>query len=342
MALWRPVSDILLFWLQPIWTLLSSLCLHLSTPPPSFKTGLDGLGHLQQLTSLSINAASYIISDSSTPGFSKLTALQYLSVRDSKEFNPIVLQNMRALRVLRIVDTAINPRGVPPHLAVGIATLLAVLPNMQQLTHLDLTECLNWPNPPQAYSALTASTKLEALIVRCGHFPDDICRYMFPEHHVLPHLKQLVLNSNWPHNVALDAGDVARLARSCPAIQHLDVDFGRQSADRLLHLTQLTALTLLTAADVGDEALGSLALLTTLRQLDIERPQELTPLGLLKLTALTGLTQLLVAASHPGPTSARFFGAQGYNRAVFLRSRPVSSDWWMMDALSKRFWGCLL
>ena len=99
-----------------------------------------------------------------------------------------------------------------------------------------------------------------------------------------------------------------------------------------MELTTLTALTLLTASGIGDIAIPALAKLTGLRHLDIERPEKLTLGGLLQLTTLVGLTQLLVQSA---PTvSSRMPSTLNYNRAIYLRSRPVSG--WLVA--QEGFW----
>lgn len=212
--------------------------LHISKYAAISHLGLSQIGALQQLTCLRIHCASYVIDATNTPGFLQLTGLKLLDVTDSKELNPAVLAPMTALQHLAIVNTGINPRGVSPSVAVGVPTLLSLLPAMQQLTCLNLTDCLSWPQPPQAYAALTASPRLARLILKCCHVPGEMAQHMFQEGRVLQQLTQLVLHSNWPMDTTLEDGDVARLVRSCPALKQLDVDLSRQVRERKAFLRE--------------------------------------------------------------------------------------------------------
>jgi hypothetical protein len=205
--------------------------LHISKYAAISSSGLAQIGALQQLTHLRINCASYVIDLNTVPGFGALSGLKHFEVTDSKELNPAVLGALTGLEHLAIVDTAINPRGVSPSAAQGVLTLLSLLAQMQQLTSLNLTDCLNWPQPAQAYSALTASPRLAKLVLRCCHIPRGICDHLYAvrEGRVRPQLTQLVVHTNWPGSVTLAAGDVQKMVGCCPGLrQLLDVDFGKQ------------------------------------------------------------------------------------------------------------------
>jgi hypothetical protein len=191
--------------------------LHISKYAVMSHEGLSHIDSLQQLTQLRINCASYALEPMTIPGFSALSQLKHLEVSDSKELNPAVLRAMTNLQHLAITDTPLHPRSISPSAAVQAAMLLSLLPTMQQLTCLHLTDCLSWPQAPQAYAALTAPPKLARLILRSCQLPSGACQHMFALQNQLPQLSQLVLLAKLPQNVPLEAGDVAKVVRSCPA-----------------------------------------------------------------------------------------------------------------------------
>jgi hypothetical protein len=226
--------------------------LHISKYAVVTHQGLSHIESLQQLTQLRIIGASYAIEPGTIPGFSALSGLKHLEVSDSKQLHPAVLAAMTGLQHLAITDTPLHPRGVSPSAAVHAATLLSLLPTMQQLTCLHLTDCLSWPQAPQAYAALTAPPKLARLILRSCQLPPGACQHMFTRQDQLPQLTQLVLLAKLPQNVPLEAGDVAKVVGSCPALRQLDVDLGRQGVADLWPLVQLSTLTWLSAGDICD------------------------------------------------------------------------------------------
>lgn len=211
--------------------------LHISKYAAISSAGLAHIGALAQLTCLRINGAPYVIDSVTVPGFSALSGLKHLEVSASKELNPAVLDGLTGLEHLAVVQTAINPRGVSPSAAAGVPTLLALLPRMQQLTHLNLTDCLSWPQPPHTYAALTASPRLVKLVLRSCHFPSGICEHLFGagEGRLRAQLTHL-MHSSWPVNITLEAGDVQRVVACCPGLRHLDVDLGKQVCPPLMDL----------------------------------------------------------------------------------------------------------
>lgn len=163
-----------------------------------------------------------------------LSGLKYLEVLDSRELNPIVLAALTGLEHLVVSETALNPRGVSHIHGTGIPTLLSLLPALQQLTYISLTECLTWPQPVQAYSGLTASPRLAKLVLKFNHYPKSMSEHLFgvAENRVRPHLTHLVLHSNWVENDTLEAGDVHIMVKCCPGLRHLNVDLGKQVCSR--------------------------------------------------------------------------------------------------------------
>jgi hypothetical protein len=206
--------------------------------------------------------------------------------------------------------------------ADGVAALLAVMPSFSRLESCIVTADVQPQLPPPADVARYASllppsqhlTRLEVswrsgagiLAPGCGE-------YMFAADRQLPSLKQLILGvpySVWeglegPFHYAdqvdgvsavLGIGDVARLAACCPALQQLIIAGVVQPNVDMRPLSQLTALThLCIGGDAVDYGVTSSALgqLTGLKTLEIYASPGLDDLGVLQLTALTGLTRLV-------------------------------------------------
>jgi hypothetical protein len=150
--------------------------------------------------------------------------------------------------------------------------VLAVLPELQQLRHLSLT---NFQGETAAadYAAVTASSHLTALqLCRCN-VPPAAEQYLFPAGRLLPHLRKLDV-SNCGFVTEIDsqgrvewwefetyagriqpdcAESVSRFVACCPQLEELGglvVAAGVAAAD-LQPLLQLTALTSLSVSGVG-------------------------------------------------------------------------------------------
>jgi len=126
--------------------------------------GLAGLHKLQDLQGLSLDDLTCDISLSAVCAFSQLTALTKLSLHwvldgPHSEFDPSILEHMTQLEAVAILCCT------PARGAAGAAELLSRLSQMPELRKLELkyvtglNEC-----PPNAFSALTSSSMLEALL----------------------------------------------------------------------------------------------------------------------------------------------------------------------------------
>jgi hypothetical protein len=121
--------------------------------------------------------------------------------------------------------------------------------------------------PPAAYSALTASSKLQYLTLRGCALPADPWQYLFPNGRQLPHLRSLDMpfvramrvetlppppwDPAGPQQTHLtlkraSAPGSSRLASCCPSLQHLDITGLESSVTKLRLLSQLPNVTRLT------------------------------------------------------------------------------------------------
>lgn len=212
---------------------------------------------LPQLTFLQLGEVVDHITAETAPGFSTLTAPQYLQLQfaspcdydwgdhfDQLSLQPSLLAGMTKLQFLEIVDAALVGE------AAGVADLFVVLRGMQQLTTLYLSHILDMTGcPAEAYSALTASSNLQRLRLRCCGLQDDptVWQHVFPASTPPQKLRTLDLTfQGWEVDARqLKAADVACIAASCPALQELNLTnvrgCSRGAQQQPLH--QLQALT---------------------------------------------------------------------------------------------------
>jgi hypothetical protein len=204
-----------------------------------------------------------------------------------------ILPQLSRLESLLISNTNGKLASLP---ASGVAAYSALLPLSEHITHIELS----WDHDsPFRYWN----------ILQPGVGP-----HLFPARRVLPQLKQLVLGvpeSVWEwdgvagYNCCVSNvgscfgdGDVARLVGCCPGLERLWIAGLVQRGLDMSPLLQLTALTdLCIGGEVVTEDVASsvLSQLTRLRCLSVYSAQGLTDSGLLALTGLTQLTQLVVA-----------------------------------------------
>jgi hypothetical protein len=138
--------------------------------------------------------------------------------------------------------------------AAATQQLLSDLQHLQQLTHLDLESTLGpWEYhdqshaPPEAYSALTASSKLHHLDINNCCMPEGVWEHMFPAEQQLPHLRTLDISwvrhptddLPWPTEAPLPG---ALLASCCPGLQTLRVKGLEYSMERLAGLQEFSSL----------------------------------------------------------------------------------------------------
>ena len=149
----------------------------------------------------------------------RLTHLQ-LQTTDSSEFcfEPGVLAGKTLLQHLQLQCCYMAGHEA------GYAQLLSELSKLQQLTCLILNRCLyvceDGPSA-KAYSALTASSKLQHLDVRECTFPEGVWQHVFPAGRQLPHMRELDISEVL--GIPLTAADGISLVSCCPGLQSLNM-----------------------------------------------------------------------------------------------------------------------
>lgn len=238
------------------------------------------------LTALTISPSPIAdFSSSSFPGFNHLTALQHLTFYKVRGADLSVLSHMMQLTRLHYMP------GQYGHQAM--ATLLAVLPQLQQLqelrvccgSHGDMEEqAPGTAHTAQQWSALCCSSALTWLAL---DMPGPaVAQQLFPAWRQLPALQHL----SFTHRSGAAAGiqpplgpdAVNALATCCPGLQQLDIMLAVQPRVQLTPLGRLSALTHLV---VGGEAISDavaeqgLAQLTGLQKLVVEQSRGFTDAG---------------------------------------------------------------
>jgi hypothetical protein len=194
-----------------------------------------------------------------------------------------------------------------PGAAAGQAQLLSHLQSLQELTHLDLHGSLQpafgqLATPPAAaYSALTASSKLQHLNVRFCTLPAGTWQHILPAGRQLSHLQTLDISDvrlpgGSSHPASAPEGSL--LCSRCPMLQSLHMGWLRLRAEQLAPLQGLRGLHILHLAPSCHDDLKSMhevSELTGLRELSIH--DSYSPEGrleelLLLLTQLKQLTML--------------------------------------------------
>jgi hypothetical protein len=124
--------------------------------------------------------------------------------------------------------------------AAVVAALLSQMQHLQQLTHLDLYYTLRSQHattPAAAYSALTASSKLQYLRLCECTLPAGVWQQMFPAGRQLPHLQSINLSE-----VMQPGGDYAPipegscLGSCCPGLRYLDATWLTGTEEQLRSL----------------------------------------------------------------------------------------------------------
>jgi hypothetical protein len=166
----------------------------------------------------------------------------------------------------------------------------------------------------QQFSVFTSSSHLTSLQLDNKHrnyfyatgqlLADGAAQYMFPEGKHLLHLKQLVFSIDdieWSEREKIKqpfgAGDVARLAAACPALEHLEACYAVQAVADINSLAQLTGLTHLKLGGQslsGSQLSAVLVKLRKLQKLWVMGVPRFGPAEVAALTQLTGLRILLV------------------------------------------------
>jgi hypothetical protein len=148
--------------------------------------------------------------------------------------------------------------------------------------------------PATAYSALTASSKLQQLNLRDNTLPAGVWQHTFPTGRQLPHLRALYIDCvREPGGNYAPAPDGSSLVGCCPSLQHLDMSelqYHSQLLGPLQGLSRLRTLFFDAARSTG-EGLEAVCQLTGLTDLTMVAPESAEGL-LLQLTQLRLLGHL--------------------------------------------------
>jgi hypothetical protein len=197
-----------------------------------------------------------------------------------------------------------------PRDAGDVAQLLSHVQQLNQLTHLlmcHMPACGLGDPPAAAYSALTASSKLQHLDVSWCMLPAGALQHLFPAGRKLPHLQELdmayVKQPGELGDICAAAPAGSRLVSCCPGLRCLSMQGLQCSSDLLAPmqgLSGLHSLHLPTCSDEDVDDLHALCQLTGLRKLGLVF-EGLAVEGL-QLQLLTDLKQLTRLSYH-GPVN---------------------------------------
>mgnify|MGYP001807302582 CR=1 FL=1 len=222
--------------------------------------------------SLHLNAAvDFDLTASMLSGAHRLTRLEVRA--DTWEAD--VLSGKSQLQHLHIPFSKLTGGSAPE------AQLLSHLQHMQQLTYINLScglRRMEVGNPPAAaYSALTASSKLQHLGIRGCTLPAGVWRHIFPSDRQLPHLqflnisgvRQLLQGSDGALYAPAPKG--SGLVSCCPGLTFLVMHDLHHSTGLLKALQGLSALRTLCAgyAVYSIEGCNAVCQLTGLRDLSV-------------------------------------------------------------------------
>jgi hypothetical protein len=169
--------------------------------------------------------------------------------------------------------------------AEDVAQLLSNLQHMQQLTHLYMQQGMFVGTVMgEAYSALTASSKLRYLDLSGFGLPAGAWQHVFPAGRQLPHLWSLnmwVVHSAPVGRRPVQALEGSCLVRCCPGLKSLRMGSVRHTAALLGPLSGLSRLQRLQLddSDCTKEGLGALCQLTGLKSLTVVIPSTLQDEG---------------------------------------------------------------
>jgi hypothetical protein len=165
------------------------------------------------------------------------------------------------------------------------------LQELQQLTYLGFRNISAAAATAAAYSALTASSKLQHLDISNCTVPAGVWQQVFPADRRLPHLRVLdLLEICHCDNHAAAVPEGSRLVSCCPGLQSLQLQYLQCSAELLAPLRGLSSLSELTLCPDGqsEQGLEVVCQLTGLRRLCLTDPSK----GEGVLESLTQLRQL--------------------------------------------------
>jgi len=288
---------------------------------------LEHISCLVNLQELRIDS-KVLVSPSTTPGISRLTALTTLSL-ERGQLDPVCLQDCTQLQELVLTAvTIISADGAAG--AAGAAALHNLVGRLQQLQSLQLFDLqYDWRVAAAAYSILTASSQLQKLVLYVRDLPSGVWRHVFPPDRQLPALQEFVVRFNrWtatgpPPPAALGTDDISCLVSCCPGLRNVDVHV--QPDLRLADFAKVTGLTSLAVSRLNAgafESLGDLSKLVSFEALSVGLAGPINPCNLLCLTALTRLESLSIDTG----TAPEFEGADDvdvYLTLVRAMARPV-------------------
>jgi hypothetical protein len=261
---------------------------------------LQGLPRLLELRLDCAESGSYRVTAAMLSGVNELTCLDLYGV----VFEPAALAGKSKLQELMLAQ---HPDAVPASTAVGVQ-LLSQLQHLMLLTSLKIEDMLHVEeaNPPAAaFSALTASSKLQHLHLDKCTLPAGLWQHMFPTGRQLPSLQELTLCycEEQPSGQSAPGPEGRHLVSACPDLQQLQISGWQLSTELLTALQQLSRLQLL-YYDVEDCAEGwkgleAVAQLTNMKEFGVVSNSSIVEASLLHLTQLKLLTSLLVEVNSP-------------------------------------------
>jgi hypothetical protein len=232
-----------------------------------------------------------------------------------------MLSVMKRLQCLRLRSCTLLPycpewedaAAADAAASAAMSAFLAAVGGMTDLVSLVIQddgfcyETRGWEAAPAAaFRALTASSKLQELVVQADNelpLPWGAVQHVFPAGRVLPHLTKLELEgipladnpikSRQGSLGFMSAQDLEAVVAACPALKKLGLCNALESGAGLQALQQLpSTLTSLSVGGCGDSVAALVAQLTGLKALFWASSPDLTDAGLQHLTALRRLTQL--------------------------------------------------
>jgi hypothetical protein len=228
-------------------------------------------------------------------------------------FEPAALAGKTKLQHLELMSRLLEPSVG----AAQVAQLLSQLQQQTQLTHLTIEHIRAGEvgsGDPAAYTALTASSKLQHLNISWSELPANVWQYLFPTGRQLPHLTSLNVSyvRQLPGGAAvlrLVAPESSRIVSCCPSLESLNMCSLRYSPQQLTQLQGLSRLHTLhieievtgysrgnvSAASESGEILQAVAQLSGLRKLELrvyDVPTRLLVTQLQQLQQLPHLTAL--------------------------------------------------
>jgi len=189
--------------------------------------------------------------------------------------------------------------------------MLAAIGQQQGLVKLHVSpRC--WCTPSAAaYSALTASSHLQQLVLGGWEFLTATWQQMFPPTRRLPELSYLCLYSGEGPLQPLSQADMQAMVSCCPGLASLEL-MRQLPVETAKPLQQLTGLTHLCVCASFQDSTPSIAQLTGLQGLVLHstrQADQVTASGLLQLTALQQLRNIEIHADEatldPGLLSLR-------------------------------------